>query len=51
METSILAGRLGQPGQKVPRSLGFSAPVTQSADVADVADAGAAAALELGVGE
>src|SRR5260370_37124241 len=35
METSILAGRLGQPGQKVPRSLGFSAPVTQSADAAD----------------
>src|SRR6266851_3424217 len=39
METSILAGRPGQPGQKLPRSLGFSAPVTQSADVADVADA------------
>src|SRR5713226_9836173 len=35
METSILAGRLGQLGHKVPRSLGFSAPVTQSADVAD----------------
>src|SRR5258708_34170166 len=39
METSILAGRRGQLGQKVPRSLGFSAPVTQSADAADVADA------------
>src|ERR1019366_5695841 len=36
MKTSILGGALGQI---VPRSRGFSAPVTQSADVADVADA------------
>ena len=47
MKTSILAGA---PAQSAPRSRGFSAPVTQSADTGRGGGA-AAAALEFGAGE